>query len=438
MPGTHSGVLGMLRNLGFKTSPDWQLVEGIQGCLAYYSHIHQIRADLPYDIDGVVYKVNRLDWQAELGFVSRAPRWAIAHKFPAQEEMTVVLGVEFQVGRTGALTPVARLQPVFVGGVTVSNATLHNIDELHRKDVRGGDTVIIRRAGDVIPEVVQVVAERRPANTLPVELPTQCPVCGSRVVRPEGEVIARCAGGLFCAAQRKESLRHFASRLAMDIEGLGSKLIDQLVEKGIVATPADLYDLSVDQLLELERMGEKSAQKLLQAMNSSKTTTFARFLYAMGIREVGEATALALSQHFSSIEQLQNAGEEELQEVPDIGPVVAAHVRAFFQEPHNREVIERLLERGIHWPELPKPARASSPLAGKTVVLTGTLASMSRTEAKERLQALGAKVSNSVSKKTDIVVAGDNPGSKLEKASVLGIEVWNETKMTHFVQGSEE
>jgi DNA ligase (NAD+) len=426
MPETHAEVLNLLRELGFRTSPGWQLVEGIQGCLAYYSHIARIRADLPYDIDGVVYKVNRLAWQTELGFVSRAPRWAIAHKFPAQEELTVVLDVEFQVGRTGALTPVARLQPVFVGGVTVSNATLHNIDELHRKDVRAGDTVIVRRAGDVIPEIVQVVAERRPRNAVPVELPGQCPVCGSRVVRPEGEAIARCAGGLFCAAQRKESLRHFASRLAMDIEGLGTKLIDQLVEKGLVSTPADLYDLNAEQLLDLERMGEKSAQKLLDALNGSKSTTFARFLYALGIREVGEATALALSRRFTSIEQLQDASEEELQEVPDIGPVVAAHVRAFFQEPHNREVIHRLLERGVRWPQTQEAAAPSSPLAGKTIVLTGTLAGMSRNEAKKLLQSLGAKVSSSVSSKTDIVIAGENPGSKLEKARSLGLTILTE------------
>ena len=428
LPATHAEVLRALKEFGFRTSPDWKLVAGIQGCLAYYSNMGQNRADLPYDIDGVVYKVNDLAWQEKLGFVSRAPRWAIAHKFAAQEELTQVVGIEFQVGRTGAVTPVARLKPVFVGGVTVSNATLHNFDELSRKDVRVGDTVIVRRAGDVIPEVVQVIADRRPRGAKAVSVPARCPVCGSQVVRLEGEAIARCSGGLFCAAQRKESIRHFASRSAMDIEGLGAKLVDQLVDRGLVSTPADLYDLTPDALSELDRMAEKSAQNIVEALKKSTETTFARFLYALGIRDVGEATALALATHFRSLKDIMDADEEKLQEVPDIGPVVAGHIRAFFQQRHNREVIERLLKpkRGIHWPEPPKVAARASPLAGKRVVLTGTLSSMSREQAKAKLQSLGAKVMNSVSKNTDIVIVGENPGSKLEKASAMSVSTMSE------------
>ena len=436
VPGTHAEVLSALKALGFRTSPDWKLVEGIQGCLAYYSDISRKRANLPYDIDGVVYKVNDLAWQETLGFVSRAPRWAIAHKFPAQEELTVVLGVEFQVGRTGAVTPVARLQPVFVGGVTVSNATLHNMDDLHRKDVRVGDTVFVRRAGDVIPEIVQVVKERRPKGARRIKLPKKCPVCGSEVIRPEGEAIARCSGGLYCAAQRKESIRHFASRLAMDIEGLGEKLVDQLVERGLVETPADVYELTVEQLTQLDRMADKSAQKLIDAIQKSKRTTLARFLYAIGIREVGEATANALATHFRSLEAIEEADVEALQEVPDIGPVVAAHVHAFFQQAHNREVLERILNRGVIWERPPMPAAADSPLAGKTIVLTGTLSTMTREEAKAKLQALGAKITSSVSKNTDLVIAGENPGSKLEKAQRLGTETWDESRFVRAISSS--
>jgi DNA ligase (NAD+) len=428
-PRTHADILDALRALGFRTSPDWRLVEGIQGCLAYYSDIAAKRPDLPYDIDGVVYKVNNLAWQETLGFVSRAPRWAIAHKFPAQEELTTVLGVEFQVGRTGAVTPVAKLQPVFVGGVTVSSATLHNMDELKRKDVRIKDTVFVRRAGDVIPEIVQVVKERRPKGTRRVELPKRCPVCGSEVIRAEGEVVARCSGGLFCPAQRKEAIRHFASRLAMDIEGLGEKLVDQLVANGFVQTPADLYELSAGQLAGLERMGEKSAKKLIDALEKSKRTTLARFLYAIGIRDVGEATAGALAAHFRSIEAIEEADEEVLQDVPDVGPVVAAHIRAFFQQKHNRDVIGRLLENGVAWETPPERPNMDSALAGKRVVLTGTLASMTRGEAKAMLQALGAKVTGTVSKNTDLVVVGENPGSKLEKAREYGVEVWEESTL---------
>ena len=433
LPATHADVLVALRTFGLKTSPDWELVAGIQGCLAYYSNIGRKRPDLPYDIDGVVYKVNDLAWQKELGFVSRAPRWAIAHKFPAQEELTEVLGIEFQVGRTGAVTPVARLKPTFVGGVTVSNATLHNFDELQRKDVRVGDTVIIRRAGDVIPEVVQVVTAQRPKGAVPVAVPPKCPVCGSQVVRVEGEAIARCTGGLFCPAQRKETIRHFASRSAMDIEGLGSKLVDQLVDAGLVADPADVYGLTLEQLVELERMGEKSAKNLLEALEKSKETTFARFLYALGIRDVGEATALALATHVRSLDELMDASEERLQEVPDIGPVVAGHIRAFFGQKHNREVIRELLDHRIRWPETRAPASVNSPVAGKQVVLTGTLTSMSRDEAKAKLQALGAKVTSSVSKKTDVVIAGENPGSKLDNALSLGVTVWQEAELLRLI-----
>jgi DNA ligase (NAD+) len=435
LPATHAKVLMALQEFGFKTSPDWQLVAGIQGCLGYYSNIGRNRADLPYDIDGVVYKVNNLTWQELLGFVSRAPRWALAHKFAAQEELTEVLGIEFQVGRTGAVTPVARLKPVFVGGVTVSNATLHNFDELHRKDVRVGDTVIVRRAGDVIPEVVQVIADRRRRGAKAVRVPARCPVCGSQVIRLEGEAIARCSGGLFCAAQRKESIRHFASRSAMDIEGLGTKLIDQLVDHGLVSTPADLYGLTLSALSELDRMAEKSAQNMIDALEKSRETTFARFLYALGIRDVGEATALALATHFYSLDDIMDAEEEKLQEVPDIGPIVAGHIRAFFQQRHNRDVIDRLLKHRIRWPAPPKVDASGLPLAGKRVVLTGTLSTMSREAAKARLQSLGAKVMNSVSKSTDIVIVGENPGSKLEKARTLNVSVMSEGEFLNWAGG---
>jgi DNA ligase (NAD+) len=416
-----SAVVAMLQELGLRTCPEAELVEGIPGCLAYYSRIGAKRPKLPYDIDGVVYKVNDLVWQLELGFVSRAPRWAVAHKFPAQEEMTIVRDVEFQVGRTGALTPVARLEPVFVGGVTVSNATLHNMDELKRKDVHVGDTVIVRRAGDVIPEIVKVVLERRPADARTISLPAACPVCGSDVERGEGEAVARCVGGLYCPAQRKEALRHFASRLALNIEGFGARLIDQLVDQGLVETPADLYDLTVEQLAALERLGEKSAQKLAAALEKSKATTFPRFLYALGIGDVGEATALALANDFGSLDELLAADSERLQQVPDVGPVVAASIHAFFHERHNVEVIQKLLRAGIHWPVLARAPKAELPLSGKTFVITGTLQAMTRDEAKARLQALGAKVAGSVSKKTTFVVVGENAGSKAQQADELGV-----------------
>ena len=426
---SHSDTLELLHDLGLKTCPEWEAVDGIQGCLAYYARIGRKREDLPYEIDGVVYKANDLESQAVLGAVSRAPRWAVAHKFPAQEELTLVEGVEFQVGRTGALTPVARLRPVFVGGVTVSNATLHNIGELARKDVRVGDTVIVRRAGDVIPEVVKVIKERRPAKTHAVRLPKKCPVCDSEVIRPEDEAIARCVGGLVCAAQRKEAVRHFASRRALDIEGLGSKLVDQLVTQGLVENPADLFTLTLEQLADLDRMGSKSADNLLQALEKSKSTTLSRFLYALGIREVGEATALALANDFGSLESLMAADEDRLQEVPDVGPIVAERISAFFQEDRNSEIVGKLLATGVRWPQPEASVAKDSPVAGKTVVLTGTLTSMTRDEAKEKLKALGAKVTGSVSKTTDFVVAGDRPGSKAARALELGVSIMDENEL---------
>ncbi len=423
----HSTILEQLQDWGLRVSPERSLVTGTEGCLDYFSKMAAKRAVLGYEIDGVVYKVDSLGQQRQLGFVARAPRWAVAHKFPAEEALTQVLGIDVQVGRTGALTPVARLDPVMVGGVTVSNATLHNEDEVHRKDVRVGDTVIIRRAGDVIPEVVSVVKEQRPQNTKVFHLPRHCPICRSEVVRVEGEAAARCSGGLYCAAQRKEAIRHFASRRAMDIEGLGEKLVDQLVEKDLVNNIADLYHLKLEQLSGLERMGEKSAQNLLDALQKSKSSTLPRFLYALGIREVGEATAQALANHFGDLEGIEEADLETLQAVPDIGPVVAKQIVAFFDEPHNREVIARLVDKEIdvHWPKIERRI-VSSPLAGKTFVLTGTMAAMTRDEAKLRLQALGAKVTGSVSAKTDYVVAGDEPGSKLDKARSLNVSVLDE------------
>ncbi len=427
LPDRHSEILDCLQSWGLKTCPERRVVEGVEGCLAYFKEMAARRDSLSYEIDGIVYKVDDLRQQRELGFVSRAPRWAIAHKFPAQEEMTEVLGVEFQVGRTGALTPVARLEPVFVGGVTVSNATLHNMDELNRKDVRIGDTVIIRRAGDVIPEVVSVVKSRRPKKTRPVELPAKCPVCESAVTREEGEAVARCTGGLYCSAQRAQALKHFVSRKAMDIEGLGAKLIDQLVAAGRISTPADLYQLSREELAALERMGEKSADNLVEAIEASKSTSLARFLFALGIREVGEATAASLAAHFGKLANILSASESDLINVPDVGPVVASRIRAFFSEPHNLEVIERLQASGIKWPEAEAQViPEDGPLSGKTFVLTGTLSDMTRDEAKARIEERGGKVTGSVSKKTDFVVHGDKPGSKLAKARSLGVTALDE------------
>ncbi len=425
MPDRHSAILAKLRDWGLPVPHEQRVVQGVQGCLDYYRDLAARRQRLPFEIDGVVYKVNSLAQQDQLGFVSRAPRWAVAHKFPAQEELTEVLGIDAQVGRSGALTPVARLKPVFVGGVTVTNATLHNQDEIDRKDIRVGDSVIVRRAGDVIPEVVSVIEERRPSGTRPYHLPKHCPVCGADVIRAESEAIARCSGGLFCPAQRKQVILHFASRRAMDIEGLGDKLVEQLVERKLIENPADLYTLTPPQLAELERMGEKSAVNVCAALQNSKQTSLPRFLYALGIREVGEATALALANHFGDLDAIMRADAETLQSVPDVGPIVAAHIEAFFRQRDNREVIAKLHAAGINWPAI-KMEHGRKPLQGKTFVLTGTLEGMSREEVKQKLQGLGAKVSGSVSAKTDYVVAGADPGSKLDKANELGIAVLDE------------
>ncbi|MES9992662.1 MAG: NAD-dependent DNA ligase LigA [Candidatus Thiodiazotropha sp.] len=422
-----------LKQWGLPISPLHEVVIGVDGCIDYFQRIVQQRDGLAYDIDGVVFKVDDLELQQQLGFVSRAPRWAIAYKFPAQEEMTRVEAIEFQVGRTGAITPVARLTPVFVGGVTVSNATLHNMDEVIRKDVRCGDTVIVRRAGDVIPEVVSVVVDRRQADAKGVDLPSACPVCGSDIIKPEGEAVARCSGGLYCPAQRKEALKHFASRKAMDIEGLGDKLVEQLVEQGLVDTPADLFALTLEHLSALERMAEKSAQNLLQALEKSKSTSLERFLFALGIREVGEATAQSLANQFATLDAIEEADQDSLQETPDVGPIVAAHVHSFFRQAHNREVIEQLLRAGIHWPAVAVRPVTDNPLSGKTVVISGTL-SRPRDEIKQELQSLGAKVTGSVSKKTDYLLAGDAAGSKLTKAEKLGVAVLNEASLKELLE----
>jgi len=427
LPSSQSQILSQLQEWGLKVCPERRVLTGIDGCLEFYKNIGDVRDDLSYDIDGVVYKVDNLGMQNELGFVSRAPRWAIAHKFPAQEELTIVEGVQFQVGRTGAVTPVARLNPVFVGGVTVSNATLHNIDELHRKDVRVGDTVIVRRAGDVIPEVARVILERRPKKARRVLLPTRCPICDSHVERVEGESVARCTAGLFCAAQRAEALKHFVSRRALDIEGFGSKLVEQLVDIDRLKTPADIFQLTSEELAQLDRMGEKSARKLIESIEASKSTTLPRILYALGIREVGEATAAGIAAHFGRFENLIAATDEDLQEVADVGPVVASRIKAFFGEAHNLEVITRLQDYGLEWPESdPIETAADGSLAGKTFVITGTLPTMTRDEAKLIIQAAGGKVTGSVSKKTDYLVAGEKAGSKLTKAEHLEISVLDE------------
>jgi len=434
LPDTHSAIMERLKGWGLRVCPEARVVRGMQGCHHYYVEIEDKRDSLPYDIDGVVYKVDSLAQQAELGFVSRAPRWATAHKFPAQEEMTVLENVEWQVGRTGALTPVARLEPVHVAGVMVSNATLHNPDEIARKDVRIGDTVIVRRAGDVIPEVVGVVESRRPSDARIIETPSHCPVCGSEVLRDEGEAVPRCTGGLYCSAQRKNAIKHFASRRAMDIDGLGDKLVEQLVDEGLIHDVADLFSLTQSQLAGLERMGEKSAANLIAALEKSKSTTLERFLFALGIREVGESTARTLANHFGTLQRIEEASEEQLLAVADVGPIVAHHIHTFFRQPHNREVIDKLIAAGINWPDVEVIEAGEQPLAGQTFVLTGTLDSMSRDEAKAKLQALGAKVSGSVSKKTSVVVAGEAAGSKLTKAEQLGVEVWDEQQLLTLLQ----
>ena len=419
-------LLAQLRDWGLRTNPEIKQVTGVQGCLDYYHAIQTKREHLDYDIDGVVYKVDDLRQQTTLGFVSRAPRWAVAHKFAAQEEMTKLLAIDVSVGRTGAVTPVARLEPVFVGGVTVTNATLHNQDEIERKDIRIGDTVIVRRAGDVIPEVVSAVVSKRPKGAKKFVMPDTCPVCGSEVIRLENEAVARCTGGLFCAAQRKQAIKHFASRRAMDIEGLGDKLVEQLVDQGMVHDVADLFSLSVAQLAEMERMGEKSAQNIVDALEKSKDTSLPRFLFALGIRQVGETTARTLAQHFGTLDAIMHVSKDDLETVQDVGPGVAESIAHFFHEPHNQEVIQKLKKAGVHWPDIKVKAAESLPLAGKTFVITGTLASMSRDEAKDKLQQLGAKVSGSVSKKTDYVVVGENPGSKATKAEELGLQILDE------------
>ena len=426
LPNQQDQQMALLQQWGVPVAQQRSVVRGLEGLLAYYLEIGEAREQLPFDIDGVVYKVNDIAQQQQLGFVSRAPRWAIAHKFPAEEAMTTLLDIEVQVGRTGALTPVARLAPVFVGGVTVTNATLHNEDEIRRKGVRIGDTVIVRRAGDVIPEVARVVLERRPRDAREFVMPKVCPVCGSRVARLEDEAVWRCTGGLFCPAQRKQALLHFASRRAMNIEGLGDKLIEQLVDTHIVNNPAALYKFGLLAIINLERMGEKSAVNLLAAIEHSKHTTLARFIFALGIRNVGEATAKDLAQHFGSLDNLLAADVESLQQVHDVGPVVAQSIADFLAEAHNREVIEQLRASGVHWAEQQPLAATALPFSGKTFVLTGTLAALSREEAKEKLEALGAKVSGSVSKKTDYVVAGVEAGSKLDKARELGVAVLDE------------
>ena len=430
VPVRHSDTLDALEKIGLPVSPERAVVRGADGLIEFHRDIGARRDRLPFDIDGVVYKVNSFALQQQLGFRTREPRWAVAHKYPPQEEMTTVLDIEVRVGRTGALTPTARLQPVFVGGVTVTSATLHNEDEVRRKDVHVGDTVVVRRAGDVIPEIVEVLRDRRPADARPFTMPQRCPACQSAVIRLPGEAAARCSGGLFCPEHRKQALLHFASRRAMDIEGFGEKLVDQLVEKGVVRTPADIYRLGVAALAELERMAEKSALNLVAAIARSKRTTLARFIFALGIRNVGESTAQDLARYFGGIERLMNADVEKLQQVPDVGPVVAQSIAGFFAEPHNREAVSQLLAAGVEFAQsAPQEADPSSPVYGKTFVLTGTLPHLAREDVQNRIRARGGKVSGSVSKKTDYVVAGAEPGAKYDKAVDLGISILDEAAL---------
>jgi DNA ligase (NAD+) len=436
LPASQHALLDLLADWGLPVDEHRRVVSGGEALVAFYEHVAAIRDELPFDIDGVVYKGDRFGWQAELGFETREPRWAVAHKFPAEEMPTKLLDIGVQVGRTGAITPIARLEPVFVGGVTVTNATLHNEDEVRRKDVRIGDTVVVRRAGDVIPEVVRVIVERRPPDAREFVMPTTCPECGSAVERLPGEAIARCTGGLVCPAQRKQALRHFASRHAMDIEGLGEKLIDQLVDSGRVETAADLYRLTGDDLAQLERMAEKSAANVVHAIAQSRDTTLARFIYALGIRHVGEATARDLATHFGALDPLLDADVARLVQVRDVGAVLAESIRDFFAEPHNRTVIAALRAAGVHWPEGAPPRPAEGPLTGRTFVLTGTLPTLSRDGAKGLLEAAGATVTGSVSKKTDYVVAGADAGSKLARAEALGVKVIDEAAMRALLGGA--
>ena len=426
LPNTHYDRLQWLKSIGIPVNPEIRLCNGTDEVLDFYRDIQNKRSSLGYDIDGTVLKINDIALQEKLGFISKAPRWAIAYKFPAQEELTRLNDVEFQVGRTGAITPVAKLEPVFVAGVTVSNATLHNGDEIERLDIAIGDTVVIRRAGDVIPQIIGVLHDRRPADARPIIFPKTCPVCDSAIVRIEGEAVARCTGGLFCAAQRKEALKHFVSRKAMDIDGVGGKLIEQLVDRELIHTPADLFKLDLTTLTRLERMGAKSAENTLASLEKAKNTTLARFIFALGIREVGEATALNLANHFKTLEALQNADLEALQQVPDVGEVVANRILAFWHEPHNVAVVNDLIAQGVHWDDVEVKEVGENLFKGKTVVLTGTLTQMGRNEAKALLQDMGAKVSGSVSAKTDFVIAGDAAGSKLTKAQELGVTVLTE------------
>ena len=437
LPETHAGILDALQALGLPVCADRAVVQGADGLVAFHRRIGERRDALPFDIDGVVYKVNRLDLQRQLGFVTREPRWAVAHKYPAQEQLTRLNDIEIQVGRTGKLTPVAKLEPVFVGGTTVSNATLHNLFELRRKGVRVGDTVIVRRAGDVIPEVVGRLDAARPSYVHNFRMPAACPVCGSRVLREKGGIDHRCSGGLFCAAQRKQALLHFAGRRAMDIEGLGDKLVDQLVDVGLIRTLPDLYRLEAEVLAGLDRMARKSADNLVQALQASKRTTLARFLFALGIRHVGEATAKDLARHFGLLDRLMEAPIEELLQVNDVGPVVAHSIRTFFDQPHNREVIDQLRAAGVHWDEQAPQAPDSTAraLQGRTLVLTGTLPTLTRDQARELIEAAGGKVAGSVSRKTDYVVAGEEAGSKLDKARELGVAVIDEDGLRMLLQG---
>ena len=426
LPNTHYARLQWLKSIGIPVNPEIRLCNGTNEVLDFYRDIQNKRSSLGYDIDGTVLKINDIALQNELGFISKAPRWAIAYKFPAQEELTILNDVEFQVGRTGAITPVAKLEPVFVAGVTVSNATLHNGDEIERLNIAIGDTVVIRRAGDVIPQIIGVLHERRPDNAKPIIFPTNCPVCDSQIIRIEGEAVARCTGGLFCAAQRKEALKHFVSRKAMDIDGVGGKLIEQLVDRELIHTPADLFKLDLTTLTRLERMGAKSAENALNSLEKAKSTTLARFIFALGIREVGEATALNLANHFKTLDALKAADLEELQKVPDVGEVVANRIFVFWREAHNVAVVEDLIAQGVHWETVEVKEASENLFKDKTVVLTGTLTQMGRNEAKALLQQLGAKVSGSVSSKTDFVIAGDAAGSKLAKAQELNITVLTE------------